>query len=325
MGSHDNTSEEATSTRGTKSVANLLSKVEVRVLPGPTPINVAWRAMPSPHAATFAHPPYVSATSQGTTKVRLGVRTNSPLTGIKHPFRIVIPETAQGASRLSFASRTTEGASTDAGSFDPHRRAEAFIVMVTGHPYLRLLTMSSYFVTASVVLAVRSGPITSGRPRRWSNCPGAQGRGSQVNIRHIISPPPPLEKTFSRLLIWVPKMRSCNEPSSCSEDRLVFDQGEREIDSIERWTLEMIRLGRSSGADHTEHRLCRGVISGANSGDLAEKVTSGTNLEDLVEEPISGTNRGDFIKELLSGTNPGDLAEKVTSGTNLEDLVEEPI
>ncbi|RZR96571.1 hypothetical protein BHM03_00025610 [Ensete ventricosum] len=37
-------------------------------LPGPTPINVAWRAMPSPYAAVAAHPPYVSATSRGTTK-----------------------------------------------------------------------------------------------------------------------------------------------------------------------------------------------------------------------------------------------------------------
>ncbi|RWW81431.1 hypothetical protein BHE74_00010164 [Ensete ventricosum] len=50
-------------------------------LPGPTPINVAWRAMPSPHATAVAHPPYISATSRGTTKVRLGVQTNSLLTG----------------------------------------------------------------------------------------------------------------------------------------------------------------------------------------------------------------------------------------------------
>ncbi|RWW81429.1 hypothetical protein BHE74_00010162 [Ensete ventricosum] len=94
-------------------------------LPGPTPINIAWRAMPSPYAAAAACPPYVSATTRGTTKV-LGVRTSSPLTSIKHPFRqqwpvcsIVIPETAQGVSRSSSASRTTEGASTHAGSFDP--------------------------------------------------------------------------------------------------------------------------------------------------------------------------------------------------------------
>ncbi|RWV81934.1 hypothetical protein GW17_00056608 [Ensete ventricosum] len=78
--------------------------------------------------------------------------------------------------------------------------------------------MPSYFIVASVVLAARRAvcflplgnvglapltpvgsvvrrltlpclcqpaPITSGRPRRWASCPGAQGRGSQVNIRHI--------------------------------------------------------------------------------------------------------------------------------------------
>ncbi|RRT51316.1 hypothetical protein B296_00021270 [Ensete ventricosum] len=69
----------------------------------------------------------------------------------------------------------------------------------------------------------------------------------------------------------------------------------------------------------------RGVISGVNSGDLAEKVTSGTNLEDLAEELISGTNPGDFVEELIFGTNPGDSAEKVISGINLGDLAEEPI
>ncbi|RZS22496.1 hypothetical protein BHM03_00055284 [Ensete ventricosum] len=84
-------------------------------LPGPTPINIAWRAMPSPYAAAAARPPYVSVTTQGTTKV-LGVRTSSPLTSIKHPFR---QQTAQGVSRSSSASRTTEGASTHVGSFDP--------------------------------------------------------------------------------------------------------------------------------------------------------------------------------------------------------------
>ncbi|RWW50392.1 hypothetical protein BHE74_00043356, partial [Ensete ventricosum] len=122
---------------------------------------------------------------------------------------------------------------------------------------------------------------------------------------------PPPKKTFSRFLIWVPKMRSCNEPSGYSEDRLVFDQGAQEL----------IRLNRVSGIDLTGV----GVISGVNSGDLAEKVTSGTNLEDLVEELISGTNPGDFTEELISGTNPGDSAEKLTSGTNLGDFTEEPI
>ncbi|RRT52806.1 hypothetical protein B296_00038167 [Ensete ventricosum] len=40
------------------------------ILPGPMPINVTWRAMPSPYAAAAARPPYVSAISRGTTKDR---------------------------------------------------------------------------------------------------------------------------------------------------------------------------------------------------------------------------------------------------------------
>ncbi|RRT53823.1 hypothetical protein B296_00031583 [Ensete ventricosum] len=67
------------------------------------------------------------------------------------------------------------------------------------------------------------------------------------------------------------------------------------------------------------------VISGVNSGDLAEKVTSGTNLGDLTEQPISGTNLKDSTEELISSTNPEDLTERVNSGTNLRDLAEEPI
>ncbi|RWW58655.1 hypothetical protein BHE74_00034447 [Ensete ventricosum] len=60
--------------------------------------------------------------------------------------------------------------------------------------------------------------------------PNVQGhRDVAARSTFVISFPPPPEKTFSRLLIWVPKMRSCNEPSGCSEDMLVFDQGEREL------------------------------------------------------------------------------------------------
>ncbi|RRT83129.1 hypothetical protein B296_00004361 [Ensete ventricosum] len=148
--------------------------------------------------------------------------------------------------------------------------------------------------------------LVSGRAqsRRVGHVVGLVVRGRRdVAARSTFSVSFPLspEMTFSRLLIWVTKMRSCNELSGCSEDRLVFDQGECE-------------LIRSSG-----------VISGTNSGDLAKKVTSGTNLEDLVEELISGTNPGDFTEELISGTNHGDSVEKVTSGTNLWDLTEEQI
>ncbi|RWW56347.1 hypothetical protein BHE74_00036941 [Ensete ventricosum] len=56
-------------------------------------------------------------------------------------------------------------------------------------------------------------------------------RGPRVvrGCRDVATRSTPPEKTFSRLLIRVSKMRSCNEPSGCSEDRLVFDQGEREL------------------------------------------------------------------------------------------------
>ncbi|RRT42974.1 hypothetical protein B296_00042434 [Ensete ventricosum] len=105
-------------------------------LPSPTPINVAWRVMPSPHAAAAARPPYVSATSRGTTKIRLGVRTSSPLTGIKHtgltgsplPFPkrpvcgIVIPEMTRGTNRPTPRTWTTEEESTHDGGLDPHQR-----------------------------------------------------------------------------------------------------------------------------------------------------------------------------------------------------------
>ncbi|RZR74074.1 hypothetical protein BHM03_00031718 [Ensete ventricosum] len=56
-------------------------------------------------------------------------------------------------------------------------------------------------------------------------------------------------------------------------------------------------------------RLCRGVISDVNFGDL-------------VEGPISGTNPGDLVERVISGTNPRDLTERVISGANLRDLVE---
>ncbi|RWV98311.1 hypothetical protein GW17_00038852 [Ensete ventricosum] len=133
----------------------------------------------------------------------------------------------------------------------------AFIVSATGRSYLRsllslLLTMPSYFTTPSVVLAARrpscflqlwhvdlahltrfrsvvrlltppclcqAGSTVSGRPRWRSSCPRARGRGSQVNICHIIPPVP--EKTFSRFPTRVLKMRSCAEPSVYSGVKLV--------------------------------------------------------------------------------------------------------
>ncbi|RRT33282.1 hypothetical protein B296_00057773 [Ensete ventricosum] len=72
-------------------------------------------------------------------------------------------------------------------------------------------------------------------------------------------------------------------------------------------------------------RFGRGMISGANLGDLAEGPISGTNPGDLAERVISGTNLGDLAERVISGTNPRDLAERVISGTNLGDLTEGPI
>ncbi|RRT45865.1 hypothetical protein B296_00045733 [Ensete ventricosum] len=150
----------------------------------------------------------------------------------------------------------------------------------------------------------QAGSNTSGRPRRWAYCPRVRGRGSHVNICHIISLPP--EKTFSRLLTIVPKMRPCNEPSSCGER---LGNGS--------WDLaEKVNSGTSPGD------LAERVNSGINFGELAERVNSGTNPRDLVEMVNSGTNPGDLVEKVNSGTNSGDLAGRVNSGTNSGDLVE---
>ncbi|RZS04694.1 hypothetical protein BHM03_00035069 [Ensete ventricosum] len=90
-------------------------------------------------------------------------------------------------------------------------------------------------------------------------------------------------------------------------------------------SMVLARFGRGviSGANLGD--LVEEPISGTNPRDLAEKVISGTNLGDLVKEPISSTNPGDLAEEPISGTNPGDLAEKVISGTNHGDLAERVI
>ncbi|RRT33344.1 hypothetical protein B296_00055499 [Ensete ventricosum] len=159
-------------------------------------------------------------------------------------------------------------------------RCRGFYSNDCGRSYLRplsslLLTIPSYLTMLSVVLAMRHassslqlGDIdlahltlvrsvvqrltlpclcqadsnTSSRPCQRAYCPRARGRGSQVNIRHIILPP---QKTFSRFLIRVPNMRSCNEPSDGSEVRLVSDPNEHEL----------IRPSRGSGSDPTEQKL----------------------------------------------------------------------
>ncbi|RWV78827.1 hypothetical protein BHE74_00004975 [Ensete ventricosum] len=123
---------------------------------------------------------------------------------------------------------------------------------VTGHSYLRSLlplslTMLSYLSTTPVVLAVRCAffllqlwrvdlthvrsavqsltppclcqvyVVVSGWPHWRYYRPRARGRGSQVNICHII----PLEKTFLRCPIRVLKMKSCAELWVCNGVKLV--------------------------------------------------------------------------------------------------------
>ncbi|RWV94025.1 hypothetical protein GW17_00043477 [Ensete ventricosum] len=109
------------------------------------------------------------------------------------------------------------------------------------------------------------------------------------------------------------------------------------VPNVTSLTVKLVRLSNSPSP------LRRGVVFGANLGDLADGVILGANLGDLIEGPISGTNPrdlaergfgpgvisgvnlGDLVEGPISGTNPGDLAERVISGTNLGDLAEGPI
>ncbi|RWW73612.1 hypothetical protein BHE74_00018491, partial [Ensete ventricosum] len=70
MDGHGDTSQEATSVRGTKSTIDLEFEVEVSKhdTAKPTPINMAWRVMPSSHVAAAARPPYISVIFRGTIK-----------------------------------------------------------------------------------------------------------------------------------------------------------------------------------------------------------------------------------------------------------------
>ncbi|RZS03232.1 hypothetical protein BHM03_00033405 [Ensete ventricosum] len=64
--------------------------------------------------------PHVLRTSRPYPEGRRRGLSGSPLPSPKRPvYRIAIPET--GTSRRSSTSRTPEGASIHAGSFDPHR------------------------------------------------------------------------------------------------------------------------------------------------------------------------------------------------------------
>ncbi|RWV87378.1 hypothetical protein GW17_00050636 [Ensete ventricosum] len=146
------------------------------------------------------------------------------------------------------------------------RGARAFIVKATRLPYLRssvclLLTVPSYFVAAFMVLAARCAacflplgnvglaPLTLvgsavRRPTLPCLCQASSNHvGSTTSLGQLSGDmgmwqpgqhpsyhtPPSPEKTFSRLLIRVLKMRSGNEPSGRSEGRLVSNPDEREL------------------------------------------------------------------------------------------------
>ncbi|RZS21361.1 hypothetical protein BHM03_00053990 [Ensete ventricosum] len=225
--------------------------------------------------------------------------------------------------------------------------ARAFIVRATGHSYLRsllskLFTMSLYFITPSVVLAVRRAScflqlwrvdlahltrvrstvrlltplyVRSTPLCRVGHADGLVVRGHEdVTVRSIfvISCPPP-EKTFSRFPIRVLKMRSCAEPSVCGgqispESRLI------------RPSRNDLAKRENSGTHPCD--FAERANSGTNLGDLSDGANSGTNLGDLAERANSGTNRGDLAERANSGTHPCDFAERANSGTNLGDLSE---
>ncbi|RWW54291.1 hypothetical protein BHE74_00039136 [Ensete ventricosum] len=159
-----------------------------------------------------------------------------------------------------------------------HRGAGAFIVIVTGRSYLRLLsslllTILLHLTTPSVVLAMRRAssflqlrdvdlaPITLVRsvvrrltlPCLCQACSNtstgllSEGTGTWQPCQYLSYHFSPLEKTLSRLLTRVPKMRSCNELSGCSEVRVVFDLNEHEL----------IRPSRGSGTKPAEQEWIR--------------------------------------------------------------------
>ncbi|RZS23800.1 hypothetical protein BHM03_00056808 [Ensete ventricosum] len=259
-----------------------------------------------------------------------------------------------------------------------------------GRSYLRplsflLLIVPPHLTTPSVVLAARRGPSSlqlgdvdlahltlvrstvrrltlpclcqadSNTSGRRACCPRARGRGSQVNICHIISPP---EKTFLKFLIRVSKMWSCNEPSESNEVRLGLGERTGQEGKLGHRSWRFGREGElghkscgfgqedelghkswgSSREDGLEHKSWRfgqegelgtnprdiseRMDSDTNPGDLAERVNLGTNPEDLAERVTSGTNPGDLAEGANSGTKPGDLTERVNSSTNPGDLIE---
>ncbi|RRT65748.1 hypothetical protein B296_00001121 [Ensete ventricosum] len=179
-----------------------------------------------------------------------------------------------------------------------------------------LLTMSSYFVVASVVFAVR-------------------GAACFLPLGNVgLAPLTPVRSVVRRLTLpCLCQACSNHVESATSLGQLSEGTGTWQLGQHSSYhfsppspledLLEAPNLGVISGANLED--LAEGVILGANLEDLAEGPISGTNLGDLTERVISSTNLGDLAEGPISGTNPGDLTERVISGTNLGDLAGEPI
>ncbi|RRT76538.1 hypothetical protein B296_00015287 [Ensete ventricosum] len=133
------------------------------------------------------------------------------------------------------------------------------------------LTMPPHFTTPSVVLAARCA--SSFLQLGHVDLAILTWRGDVVASLIFAISFPPSEKTFSRFLIRVLKMRSCAEPSGCSERKLgrwtgrVLYPG---VDPSEQglggssgdglagsYTRELIRASMGLGDDSTEHELIR--------------------------------------------------------------------
>ncbi|RZS19747.1 hypothetical protein BHM03_00052180 [Ensete ventricosum] len=121
----------------------------------------------------------------------------------------------------------------------------------------------------------------------------------------------PPGKTFSRCPTRVLEMRSCAQLLACGGVGLVPSGG-----SGTGWTE------RSSGVDPIDvgAQEFERVVSGTNSGGLAQRMNSGANRGDLAKRVNSKTNLEDLAKRVNSKTNLEDLTERVNSGANPEDL-----
>ncbi|RZS28870.1 hypothetical protein BHM03_00062521 [Ensete ventricosum] len=164
-----------------------------------------------------------------------------------------------------------------------------FIVMVTGHPYLRSLG--------------KVAKVNSRAPARDL----AEKVTSGTNLGDLAEEP-----------------ISGTNPGDFADELI---SGANLGDLAERVTLgtNLGDLAEEPISGMNPKDFAEGLISGTNPGDLDKNVTSGTNLGDLAEELVSGTNLGDFAEGLISGINPRDLAEESILDTNLGDLAEKVI